>query len=192
MRTLLTSLVLAALMIPGASVAADVSKGLKSFAALNIKPWLKDPVIINALKAQNAVTTVFDQPTIDALDLQWRDLVKSDVADPMITAVTEGEAADFLKSKADRSRGNITEVILMDAKGLNVAATAAPSDYWQGDEDKFINSFGAGPDGVDTGEVEYDTSTNIYSAQISYPVSDPDTGELLGAITVGVSTSALD
>ena len=98
-----------------------------------------------------------------------------------------GETAEYLREKFQRSGGAIVEIILVDAKGLNVAATKAPSDYWQGDEPKFQNSFGAGKDGVDTGALEFDDSIGNYSAQITLPIADPATNELIGAVTVGVS-----
>jgi hypothetical protein len=126
------------------------------------------------------------------LDTAWRAAIESDANDPLIQSVVTGPLPDFLRDKYKSSGRLIVEVIVMDAHGLNVAATRPPSDYWQGDEVKFQNSFGAGPDGVDTGEISYDDSAQTYSAQISYPVTDPASGELIGAVTVGVSTAGLD
>jgi hypothetical protein len=184
----------AALMIlsfPQVALARDVSAGLKSFAAINVKPWLDEPLIVEAIRAQNAVTSGFDQSKIDTLDGVWREAVKTG-GDNTVAAVVTGPLPDFLRGKHKSSGGNIVEIIVMDARGLNVAATKPPSDYWQGDEPKFLNSFGAGKDGVDVGAVEYDDSSGDYIAQLSLPVADPDTGELIGAVTVGIAVSALN
>ena len=79
----------------------------------------------------------------------------------------------------------------MDAHGLNVAATAPTSDMWQGDEAKFTETYPKGPDATHFSEVEFDESSQIFQGQISIPMVDPDTGEVVGAMTVGVNAEAL-
>ncbi|MFY8101773.1 MAG: hypothetical protein ACOVOA_17645, partial [Allorhizobium sp.] len=64
------------------------------------------------------------------------------------------------------------------------------SDYWQGDEDKFSKSFGAGKDAVFVDEVEKDESTQALQSQASVTISD-ETGAPIGAITIGVNMDAL-
>ena len=79
----------------------------------------------------------------------------------------------------------------MDAVGLNVAASAVTSDYWQGDEDKFLKTYPMGPGAVHFSDVEFDESTQTYQAQISIALTDPATGSVVGAMTVGVVADAL-
>ena len=79
----------------------------------------------------------------------------------------------------------------MDALGLNVAASAATSDYWQGDEAKWQETFGNGSGEIHISEVEFDDSTGSYQSQVSLPIRDPDTNELIGAITFGVNVQSL-
>lgn len=79
----------------------------------------------------------------------------------------------------------------MDARGLNVAASVATSDMWQGDEAKFQETFPFGPDAVHFSEIEYDESTQVYQGQISLSLKDPETGDVIGAITVGVDAKEL-
>jgi hypothetical protein len=82
--------------------------------------------------------------------------------------------------------GAVTEIIVMDALGLNVATSGVPSDYWQGDEAKHQQTYGVGPDAVHFGDIEYDESSQKYQAQISFTLSDPDTNAPIGAMTVAV------
>jgi len=77
-----------------------------------------------------------------------------------------------------------------DNRGLNVAASDATSDYWQGDEDKFTKVFPV-PDGVFISAVELDESTQRYQGQISMTLTDPQTGEALGTLTVGIDAESL-
>ncbi len=182
---------LSAIMLSASPVLADKTQdALAAFATLNVKPWLDEPVLIDAVRKQNEITKDYDQARIDQLDQEWRGL-EENAAAPMIRSVVTGELAEFLRDRKVGSGGAIVEAIVMDAKGLNVAAMEAPSDFWQGDEAKFLNSFGKGVDGVDYGDIELDESSGSYQAQLSYPLVDPDDGTLIGAITVGVVITAV-
>ena len=79
----------------------------------------------------------------------------------------------------------------MDARGLNVAASGVTSDYWQGDEAKFRETFGKGPRAMHISEVEFDESSQTFQSQLSVPIVDPVTQEPLGAITVGLNAEQL-
>ena len=79
----------------------------------------------------------------------------------------------------------------MDNRGLNVAQSVETSDYWQGDEAKWQETFGNGSGDIHISEVEFDESTGSYQSQVSMPISDPDTGELIGAITFGINVQSL-
>jgi len=51
--------------------------------------------------------------------------------------------------------------------------TNKTSDYWQGDEAKFTESFKGGSGAVHIGDVEFDQSAQAYLVQISVPVMPP-------------------
>ena len=151
----------------------------------NVKPWLSDPVLIEAIKAQNAANAALDQAGIDALDQKWRGEVEAD-SHPMIA----NPVSAFLKAKQEASGGTITEAFVTDAKGLNVGQSDVTSDYWQGDEDKFSKSFGAGAGALFVDAAEKDESTQKFQAQASFTLKD-ETGKPIGAVTVGVSLDDL-
>ena len=154
-----------------------------------VKPWLSDPVIINAIKAQNEAHANLASGEIDALDKKWRAEVDAD-SHPMIDEVLAKEASKFLMEKQEASDGAITEIFIMDDKGLNVAQSAITSDYWQGDESKFQKSYGAGADKIFVDDAEKDESTQMLQAQASMTIVD-ETGKAIGAITVGVNLDKL-
>lgn len=155
----------------------------------NVKPWLSDPAIVDAIKAQNAANAALDQAGIDALDQKWRAEVEAD-SHPMIDAVLASAISTFLKGKQEGSGGTITEVFVTDAKGLNVGQSDVTSDYWQGDEDKFTKSFGAGADALFVDAAEKDESTQMLQSQASMSIVD-ETGKPIGAITIGVNLDQL-
>ncbi len=157
--------------------------------ASDIASWAADPALVGAIAAQNAVTGGYDQAKIDALDQEWQASVGAG-DNALVSSVLTGPAADFLRAKVAASGGKITEAFVTDAKGLNVAASDPTSDYWQGDEDKFLKVFPA-PDGAFISEVEMDESTQRYQGQISLTITDPATGAAIGTLTVGVDAESL-
>jgi hypothetical protein len=184
-------LVLAAATLAAAPAAAnDFLPAIQSYLDSDIRAWTADPRLAEAIAAQNAMTSAYSQADIDRLDLAWRAEVGSDDSE-LIGGVLDNAAADFLREVVTTSGGVITEVFVMDAQGLNVAASSVTSDYWQGDEEKFTATFRVGPDAVHISEVELDESTQSYQAQVSLPMTDPASGAVIGAITVGVDVERL-
>ena len=163
---------------------------LTELAKGEIAAFAGDPALVAAIVAQNAVSGTYDQARIDALDAQWRAEVGA-ASKPLIDATLGNAASQYLAGVQADSAGKYTEIFAMDAMGLNVAQSTLTSDYWQGDEDKFTASFGGGADAVHISEIEQDESTQIFQSQVSVPITDPATGNVIGAITVGVDVSML-
>jgi hypothetical protein len=181
----------ATLSLAAAPLAQDeFTAPLTELAKSEIAAFASDPALVAAIVAQNAVTSAYDQAKIDALDAQWRAEVGT-ASKPLIDATLANAASQYLAGVQAASAGKYTEIFAMDAKGLNVGQSTLTSDYWQGDEDKFTASFGAGADAVHIGEIEQDESTQIFQSQVSVPITDPATGNVIGAITVGVDVSML-
>jgi hypothetical protein len=170
--------------------ASDYEPSMRAYLESNIRSWAASPVLVDAINGQNARTSGYSQAEIDALDSAWRNEVGT-AATPTLTPVLENAASDFLREQVKQSRGRITEVFVMDAQGLNVAASAATSDMWQGDEAKFQQTYPVGPDAAHFGDVEMDASTQTYQAQISLTIVDPATGAPIGAMTVAVDAESL-
>ena len=170
---------------------AGSSEAMATYLENNIAPWVNEAVLIDAIRAQNEATASLSEAEIIAKDEMWRGEVGT-ASTPTIDPVLTSAAADFLRTKVEAAGGDITEVFIMDAVGLNVAASDVTSDYWQGDEAKFQDSFGAGAEGRHFSEIEFDESTRSYQAQISMTITDPDSGKPIGAVTVGVNAEAFE
>lgn len=154
-----------------------------------MNPWLNDPTVIEAIKAQDTANANLSEADIDALDKKWR--AEVDGSDhSMIDGVLGNALSKFLQAKKEASGGKITEIFVMDAKGLNVGQSDVTSDYWQGDEAKFQKSFGAGKDAIFVDEIEKDESTQTLQSQASITISD-ESGTPIGAVTIGVNVDAL-
>lgn len=163
---------------------------MNDFAQSTARTWIADPALIKAIKAQNAKHAGLDQAGIDDLDKQWRaETAASDR--PLIDSVLSTELSKLLRDFKNDTQGMVTELFVMDNKGLNVGQSDVTSDYWQGDEDKWQKTYLAGPDGVFIDEVEMDESTQTFQSQLSLSIVDPETGEVIGALTVGVNVDML-
>ncbi|MCG8596858.1 MAG: hypothetical protein MI785_21175 [Kiloniellales bacterium] len=164
---------------------------MENFAKTTVKQWISEPVLLAAIKAQNQRYANITQSQIDSLDIQWRtETVLS--RKPLITEVSGNELSKRLKELKAGTKGVVTEVFVMDNRGLNVAISDVTSDYWQGDEDKWQKTFLAGPDVVFVDAVEHDASTDSFQSQLSMSIADPATGQVVGAITVGINVDRLN
>lgn len=160
------------------------------FAKSTVAQWVADAKVIEAIKAQNAKHASLSQSDIDTMDKQWRAEVDAS-SKPLINDVLAREISKYLSSKKAATNGMVTEMFVMDNRGLNVGQTDVTSDYWQGDEAKWQKTYSAGPDTVFVDEIEMDESTQTLQTQVSMSIIDPATKEVIGAITVGINVDAL-
>lgn len=168
--TLLTSAAMA--------LAEEAPQKIKDLAQTKLAAIGKEPVIIAAVKAENAKGKTLDQ--VKAQDEKWRNT--PGIADEM-KAIMDSECGRFLQG-IQKSELFYSEIFVMDNLGANVAMTDKTSDYWQGDEAKFQKSFNNGAGAVFVDEVKFDESSQAYLVQISVPVLDNE--KAIGAITFGI------
>ncbi|PWE55497.1 hypothetical protein DEM27_15715 [Metarhizobium album] len=162
---------------------------IRAFVESNVRPWLADPAIIAALKVQNAAHARLLPGDIEALDTEWR----TEVADghyKLINKLLSDPISAMLLAKQGQFSGAVTEIILMDAYGLNAAQSSVTSDYWQGDEQKFQKSFGDGKDAFFISDPEKDLSTQMLQSHACLTIVD-ETGTPIGAIAVGIDLNFL-
>jgi hypothetical protein len=175
---------------PAAFAGDDYAAAAQDFVMNNVAPKLADPVVLDAIKAQDAKNAGLQQADIDALDKQWRAEVEA-AAKPMIDAVLSSPLSQYLVAMREGSNGIITEIFVTDAKGLNVGQSDPTSDYWQGDEAKWQKTFAVGPGVVFVDKIEQDESTQQLQTQVSMTISDPASGAAIGAVTVGINVDRL-
>ncbi|WP_198298209.1 PDC sensor domain-containing protein [Vibrio gazogenes] len=167
-------------LLPLTSVHAEGAPDSLKELIPQLESWGRDPVLIEAVEAQNKQKVSLDE--IKKMDETWRNT--SDVNDFMSSLMSNKAAKRLLE--LENSMPFLIELFLMDNQGANVAMTNKTSDYWQGDEDKFIQSFNGGQGKDYIGEVEYDDSVLSYLVQVSVPVIDPQ-GKTIGALTIGIN-----
>lgn len=138
-------------------------------------------VLVSAVLEQNAEKLT--QEVITDRDNAW---ASSDSNDAFKQAMLTSEAGVFLQNLIN-STGSYTEAFVVDNQGANVATYPLTSDYWQGDEDKFIKAFTGKAGEVYISNMEWDESSQFNAVQISVPVLE--NGEAIGIMVVGVKLS---
>ena len=166
-----------------AQSAAEFSDRVFRVANTELQTWINDPIFIYAIREQNELHATMSQRRIDALDRQWR---KGGSRALIVQELLGRQGSVFLRDRRAATNGMITEIFLMDRYGLNVAMSDVTSDYWQGDEAKFQETFPRGPGAIHVSELKFDESTGKVQTQVSMTVTDPETGEAIGAVTFGI------
>jgi hypothetical protein len=189
--TILKVVALAVLWLAGTAGAAaqeqipqEELEGLLKVKIRTVQHLALNPVLVRATRQQNRVGLTMDE--IKRRDDAWRG---SKELTPFKRSQQESRAGKLLKRFVDRSI-SFNEAFLTDVQGANVAAYPATSDYWQGDEDKWIESYRGGDSRIFIGPLELDDSTQTYAVQISAPVLDRDRS--IGILVVGVTISYLE
>ena len=189
-RVLTVTAVLAALFAAPATAEEPHVAPIKEFAQSQVAEWIRNPSIVDAIKAQNNKHAGLTPTEIEGLDQQWRSETGA-ASQPLIEQVLNSALSQHLSGLKADQQGLVTEIFVMDNKGLNVGQSDVTSDYWQGDEAKWKKTYLAGPDAVFVDEIEQDESTQQFQSQLSMAVTDPASGEVIGAITVGVNVDDL-
>jgi len=160
-----------------AGLLAQVEAAVRQSALARLpraKALAQDPELVQAVVAKNARKETDAQ--IRERDKKWTD----NESDPLRRSLSEGSCAQRLRDLV-KDDAVVVEVILMDERGANVCASRPTSDYWQGDEAKWLKPFREGVDPfVDAPTL--DESTGAFAIQMSVPVRRE--GAPIGALTL--------
>jgi hypothetical protein len=175
----------ASLAMSGFAVAQDAKpeeaahvKPVTDYVNKNIKPWLSDPALIEAVNASSKKHATMNYEEIQQQDKDWVD------KKPIRDEIMNNKTSAWLKEKmAAAPNGAVTEMFVMDNQGWNVGQTGGTSDMYQADEAKWQKTYPVGPDAVFVDKVEADEGKNV--TQASLTVAD-SSGKPVGAITVGI------
>ena len=160
-------------------------KLVREYVEKNIRPWLSEPVVIDAISAQNEEHAHITIAEINRLDVGF--IERTDKK--LLESTRKNPLAAFLLEKKAAAGGVIFEIFIVDNKGLNVAQTDPTLDYMQGDEAKFQKTFLVGPEAVFIDAVAPDDGVNV--AQANLTIKHPKLGKAIGAVTIGIAVDRL-
>ena len=179
-RLVFCSFVVSALAHAALYAAADPApEKVVALAKTTIARLGTAPEVVKAVKAQNAKGASLAE--VQTFDKKW--MSTPGVADFM-KALIDSECGAYLR-KVQAGSPYYSEIFVTDKQGANVAMTGKTSDFWQGDEPKFTESFKGGKGEVFVSDVAFDKSTQTYVVHVSVPVRDG--GATIGVLVAGVS-----
>lgn len=141
----------------------------------SVQAWASDPIIINAVKGQNARP----KPELLAMTQEkWRDLSK---LDPYVRSFDRNDAGVFLKGKKTEQ---IIRAFVSDSEGRKVAFTTKTLTWSHKDDPKHKLPMSGK---TWQGPLEQDRASGLEQVQISVPVWDGDKpiGSLVVALNAG-------
>lgn len=184
------SLALAALLALsfGTAHAGEPNAAMQAYVDATARAWFTDGAVVAAIEASNAHHAGLSEARLIELDSAWRAEV-GQASTPTIAAIHGSAVSAMLRERVAEAGGKVTEIILMDNRGMNVAVSSVTSDFWQGDEAKFTETFPHGPAALHISDIELDESSQTYQAQVSFVVADAS-GNPIGAVTIGLNAEA--
>lgn len=159
-----------------------LTKELRTKIEVNFLSLIADKVLVAATIKQNQSKVPLAE--IKKIDLEWRE------AEDFLPVQEEKQSNGCAKRLRKLMSRSVVEIFVMDNQGAIVCENDLTSDYWQGDESKWTNSYKDGKGGIDVGKLKLDQSVDAMIQQISLPMFDTN-GSVIGAITIGVVPSRL-
>ena len=148
-----------------------------------ITKYANDETVIHAVQAQNQKRISMDE--ILKLDRDW---IRGSISEDLVKTLMENHCASKLKELAKEISSSM-EAFVMDDQGALVCITQKTSDYWQGDEPKWIDSFKGGAGETVVSKREYDQSTKSTLLHVSVPILDQQ--KAIGVLCVGINLTKL-
>ncbi len=143
-----------------------------------INKWAQNPVLINSVIKQNQKNVSLEE--IMKIDKQWL----AGEINSFAISLQKNKAGKLLYDQISQNSRLYVEAFLCDEKGAVVAEYPETTDYWQGDEEKFLKSYNSGKGQIYVGPLLFDDSTKTNSVQISIPVFDKK--KTIGVLIVGL------
>jgi hypothetical protein len=154
-----------------------------------VRPMVKDPVVMKAIKDQNIKFGDVSKTDIEVLDSTYRAEIETGQYQ-MLTNLSAKPVSRYLKAEQDNSQGIIIEFFVTDKNGLNVGESRPTVDYWQGDENKYLRTFASDSDEIFIDRAERDDVTQILETQASFTIRD-ENGAAIGIATVTIALDAI-
>ncbi|TFH48461.1 MAG: hypothetical protein E4H01_06305 [Lysobacterales bacterium] len=173
--------------LPFTATASGHAAKIQNYVDTDIRSWLASDELQSAIYQQNLNHVGLTDADINYLDLQWR-AEKEVGGGDLISSRMNNQLSSFLRGIKAASKGVITEIFVMDNKGLNVGQTNGTGDYMQGDEAKWLKTYPVSAYAVFIDDVEEEDGINI--SQTSLTVARQN-GFRLGAVTIGINVDAL-
>ncbi|MFQ5560788.1 MAG: transporter substrate-binding protein [Nitrospinota bacterium] len=152
-----------------------------------LKSLASHPEILLAVEQSNKKNRDIDQDKVTRLDRIWREKsYTSDFNPTLFQTSSAGKAvSEFMNAHSEFS-----EILVTDRHGLNVAISNRTTDFFQGDEEWWQQTFFSGKGRFHSTDIEYDKSAQIWGMGLCLPVYTPKK-EVIGVMKAFMSIKSL-
>lgn len=140
--------------------------------------FAREPVLIHAVREANRKNQALSLEDILRLDEVWQ---RTEGIDDSIKSFVTNPCAQLLIDFQETHNG-FSEIFVTDEKGLIVAETNKTSDYYQADEQWWVDAYQDGLGRCCHGKIEYDKSAHVEAIPIFLPIIDPDSHKAIGVL----------
>jgi hypothetical protein len=151
------------------------------FAALH-----RDPVLVAALREQNAALADKDETWALSIDHAWNAERLQGVG-PLQRNLMEKPASQHLRRIVEESGGLVSHSFLIDAKGRMAAEPFPSFNYWQFDKPKFHYTFPLGAGARDVSWLQRSWDGSRVVCWRSETMMDPEGGKPIGVVALEVN-----
>lgn len=178
---------LAALMIPrmqGASAAPerDLPAAWQTYLQEELRLLREEitesPDVIKRVHDANAGNAKLSLKQILTLDKNWQ---QTEGVDLFISTLLNNGLARKLK-EFQKTHRSLVEIFITDERGNLIGSTNKTSDYYQGDETWWQETYQAADPAGFMGSVEYDESTFTHAIPLYLPVFDVTSRKVIGVL----------
>lgn len=158
---------------------------LKQLVLPWVHEWMARSDVISPVVSQNKEYQSTALPELMLQDDAWATEFQHNKPD-FSAGVLQNPLSQILREVKEKMSGMVTEIIVTDARGFNVGISDMTSDFWQGDEPKFVRVINRPVDTLFFDAVGYDESTRRFQVQLSLQLYQPENPQAIGVVTVGV------
>ncbi|MDA0782604.1 MAG: hypothetical protein PQ612_08445 [Rickettsiales bacterium] len=167
----------------------DYRSDINDFVVNEMKLWLKNDIVIKALKKQNEKNELLSQTDKKILNDTWMGERRKNKR-PLTDRVLENDLSNFLKIKQKESQGLFTEIIIIDAYGINAGQSMISDDYWQGNNEKWTKTLGSRSYGTYISDLAFDYNTEFFQVEVAFIATLND--EPIGVVYAGIDVEQLE
>lgn len=165
----------------------EVEEVLQKRMAFAQKTFAADPRVIELVEESNAKNDSISLSEIENLDAEW---IAAEGINEFIKGFLTNEASQILLEFQDTYDG-YPEIFIADSKGLIVGLTNKTSDYYQADEEWWVEAYNNGQGKASHGEIEFDESALSEAIALYIPVMTLNNEKAIGVIKVVVDIIAI-
>ncbi len=166
----------------------DLSPSEQDIIRKVASPWFakikSNNDVVAALIRQNASNREKTTNQLRQIDEQWQLAFKVGNLNYAQVIVNKPVSRLLMQLRAS-SNDLLSEIIVMDERGYNLAVAEMTSDYWQGDEDKYLQVYNKEPATIYFEQIKYDASSRRFQVQVSTQILDKNQ-KPLGVVTLGI------